>query len=98
MSRGVGNNTCIISLNRFETTSLGGFGESGLIQIQWLVRTRQNRFEPIPLSQCGPALNQLNQKSVHLAGLTGWRQIHSVVFPFHNKMANCWKRCHSSDG
>ena len=43
------------SLNRFETTSRGGFGESGSIRIQWSVRTRRNWFEPIPLSQCGLA-------------------------------------------
>ena len=55
MSRGVENNACVISLNRFETTSRGGFGESGLIRIQWSMRTRRNRFEPIPLSQCGQA-------------------------------------------
>ena len=28
MSRGVENFACVISLNRFETTSRGGFGES----------------------------------------------------------------------
>ena len=55
MSRGMENNACVISLNRFETTSRGGFGESGSIRIQWSVRTRRNRFEPIPLSQCGQA-------------------------------------------
>ena len=32
--RGVENNACVISLNRFETTSRGGFGESGSIRIQ----------------------------------------------------------------
>ena len=56
MSRGVENNACVISLNRFETTSRDGFGEFGSIQIQWSVRTWQNRLEPIPLSQCGQAL------------------------------------------
>ena len=49
MSRGVENNACVISLNRFETTSRGGFGE-------WSVWTRRNQFEPIPLLQCGRAL------------------------------------------
>ena len=34
MSRGVENNACVISLNQFETTSQGGFGESGSIRIQ----------------------------------------------------------------
>ena len=56
MSRGVENNACVISLNRFEITSRGGFGESGSIRIQWSVRTRRNLFEPIPLSQCRQAL------------------------------------------
>ena len=41
MSRGVENNACVISLNGFETTSRGGFGESGSIRIQWSVRTRR---------------------------------------------------------
>ena len=40
MSRGVENNACVISLNWFEITSRGGFGESGSIRIQWSVRTR----------------------------------------------------------
>ena len=50
MSRGVENTACVISLNWFETTSGCGFGESGSIWIKWSVRTRRNRFEPIPLS------------------------------------------------
>ena len=58
MSCGVENNACVcvISLNRFETTSRGGFGESGLTRIQWSVWTRRNRFEPILLLPCGQAL------------------------------------------
>ena len=66
MSHGVENNACVISLNRFKTTSRGGFGESGLIQIQWSMRTQRNRFEPIPLSQCRQALSYMS-----LSG--GWR-------------------------
>ena len=53
MSRGVENYACVISLNQFETTSGGGFGESDSIWIQWLVRTRRNRLDSILLLQCG---------------------------------------------
>ena len=55
MSRGVENNACVISLNWFETTSRGGFDESGSIRFQWSVRTQRNQFEPSPLLQCGQA-------------------------------------------
>ena len=37
MSRGVENYACVISLNRFKTTSRGGFSESNAIRIQWSV-------------------------------------------------------------
>ena len=56
MSCGVENYACVLSLNRFETTSRGGFGESDSIQIQCSVRTWQNWLNPIPLSQCGQAV------------------------------------------
>ena len=49
MSRGVENNTCVISLNRFETTSRVQSGFNGHADAA-------NWFEPIPLLQCGQTL------------------------------------------
>ena len=37
---------CIISPNRFETTSRGGFGGTSLIRIHGAVRTRFSRLDP----------------------------------------------------
>ena len=63
MSRGMENNACVvISLNRFETTSQGGFDDhpvsrSGFDESGSSPDSVVNRFEPIPLSQCEQALS-----------------------------------------